>query len=131
MKNSFDRLVEGLAKDYNMPNLPSKKHDNEVYCFEFQSGIEVKVYQDEFRWVYFAAEIGKFQHASSDMLNHALQLNNFSFRKPFLTFGMNSEKGGVLHTRIPLIEMNNVEMRKVFEELLEIAAGIRKKFNLI
>ncbi|KPY22931.1 ShcF [Pseudomonas coronafaciens pv. porri] len=43
---------------------------------------------------------------------------------------MNSEKGGVLHTRIPLIEMNNVEMRKVFEDLLEVAVGIRKKFNL-
>ncbi|KOG03633.1 Type III chaperone protein ShcF [Pseudomonas syringae pv. aceris] len=44
---------------------------------------------------------------------------------------MDSEKAAVLHTRIPLIEMNNVEMRKVFEELLEVAAGIRKKFNLI
>ncbi|KOP52560.1 type III chaperone protein ShcF [Pseudomonas coronafaciens pv. porri] len=130
MKNSFDRLVEGLAKDYSMPNLPDKKNDNEVYCFEFQSGIEIKVYQDESRWVSFVAEIGKFQSVSSDALSQALQLNNFSFRKPFITFGMNSEKGGVLHTRIPLIEMNNVEMRKVFEDLLEVAVGIRKKFNL-
>ncbi|KPB94078.1 hypothetical protein ALQ72_03526 [Pseudomonas syringae pv. maculicola] len=45
MKNAFDLLVEGLAKDYNMPPLPDKKHIDEVYCFEFQSGMNVKVYQ--------------------------------------------------------------------------------------
>ncbi|WP_236522078.1 type III chaperone protein ShcF, partial [Pseudomonas syringae] len=100
-----------------------------VYCFEFQSGIEIKVYQDEYRWVHFVADIGKLQEASNDTLSNALQLNNFSLRKPFLTFGMSEEKAGVLHTRIPLIEMNNVEMRKVFEDLLEVAGGIRKTFK--
>ncbi|WP_024679137.1 CesT family type III secretion system chaperone [Pseudomonas syringae] len=130
MKNSFDLLVDGLAKDYNMPSLPSKKHDNEVYCFKFQSGLEVNIYQDDCRWVHFAATIGQLNDASNDTLSHALQLNNFSLGKPFFTFGMNGEKVGVLHTRIPLIEMNAVEMRKVFEDLLDVAGGIRATFKL-
>ncbi|RMP24051.1 CesT family type III secretion system chaperone [Pseudomonas coronafaciens] len=130
MKNSFDLLVEGLAKNYDMPNLPDKKHNNEVYCFKFHSGMEVKVYQDEFRWVYFIVEVGKFQDNNIDTLSQALQLNNFSLRKPFLTFGMTKEKSGVLHTRIPLSEVDNVEMRRIFEELIDIAAGIRKTCKL-
>ncbi|RMP09326.1 hypothetical protein ALQ30_200305 [Pseudomonas syringae pv. persicae] len=43
---------------------------------------------------------------------------------------MNGEKVGVLHTRIPLIEMDAVEMRKVFEDLLDVAGGIRATFKL-
>ncbi|AAO54047.1 MULTISPECIES: CesT family type III secretion system chaperone [Pseudomonas syringae group] len=130
MKNAFDLLVEGLAKDYNMPPLPDKKHIDEVYCFEFQSGMNVKVYQDEFRWVYFTADVGTFQDSSIDTLNYALQLNNFSLRKPFLTFGMTKEKNGVLHTRTPLIEVDNVQMRRIFEELIGVAGEIRKTLKL-
>ncbi|MCF5806430.1 MULTISPECIES: CesT family type III secretion system chaperone [Pseudomonas syringae group] len=130
MKNSFDLLVEGLAKDYNMPSLPDKKHNNEVYCFEFQNGMKVKVYQDEFRWVYFTAGLGRFHESNIDTFGHMLQLNNFSLKNPFLVFGMDQEKSGVLHTRMPLIEVDNVQMRRIFEELIDVASGIRKAFKL-
>ncbi|RMO83523.1 hypothetical protein ALQ33_200013 [Pseudomonas syringae pv. philadelphi] len=59
-----------------------------------------------------------------------LQLNNFSLKNPFLVFGMDQEKSGVLHTRMPLIEVDNVQMRRIFEELIDVASGIRKAFKL-
>ncbi|AVB12511.1 MULTISPECIES: CesT family type III secretion system chaperone [Pseudomonas syringae group] len=129
MKNSFDRLIDGLAKEYGMPSFPEKKHDYEIYCFEFEIGISIKIYQDKFRWVYFVAEIGQIVEANNDTLMSMLNLNSFSFRKPFFTLGLNGNKVGELHARIPLLEVDNVQMREIFENLLNISTEIKKSFN--
>ncbi|EPM83034.1 CesT family type III secretion system chaperone [Pseudomonas syringae] len=118
MKNSFDRLIDGLAKDYGMPSFPEKKHEHEIYCFEFNTGVSIKIYQDKFRWVYFVAEIGQLHETNADALMSMLYLNSFSFRQPFFTLGLNSKKIGELHARTPLLEVDNVQMREVFEKLL-------------
>ncbi|EKG29763.1 CesT family type III secretion system chaperone [Pseudomonas ficuserectae] len=129
MKNSFDRLIDGLAKDYGMPSFPEKKHEHEIYCFEFNTGVSIKIYQDKFRWVYFVAEIGQLHKTDADTLISILYLNSFSFRKPFFTLGLNSKKIGELHARTPLLEVDNVQMREVFENLLGVAAEIKKMFD--
>ncbi|EPN00306.1 type III chaperone protein ShcF [Pseudomonas syringae pv. actinidiae ICMP 19102] len=85
MKNSFDRLIDGLAKDYGMPSF---------------------------------LEIGQLHETNADAMMSMLYLNSFSFRKPFFTLGLNSKKIGELHARTPLLEVDNVQMREVFENLL-------------
>ncbi|AVB18702.1 MULTISPECIES: CesT family type III secretion system chaperone [Pseudomonas syringae group] len=129
MKNSFDRLIDGLAKDYGMPSFSEKKHENEIYCFEFEIGVSIKIYQDEFRWVYFIAEIGQLVDRDVDTLMRLLYLNSFSFRRPFLTMGLNDAGVGELHTRTPLLEVDNVQMREVFESLRNVATEIKKTLN--
>ncbi|EPN00302.1 type III chaperone protein ShcF, partial [Pseudomonas syringae pv. actinidiae ICMP 19102] len=64
----FDRLIDGLAKDYGMPSFPEKKHEHEIYCFEFETGVSIKIYQDKFRWVYFVAEIGQLHETNADAM---------------------------------------------------------------
>ncbi|KPW72028.1 MULTISPECIES: CesT family type III secretion system chaperone [Pseudomonas syringae group] len=129
MKNSFDRLIDGLVKDYGAPGFPEKKHEREIYCFEFENGVSIKIYQDEFRWVYFIANVGELGETNSDALMKMLYINSFSFRKPFLTLGLNNEKTGELHARIPLLEVDNVQMRRIFESMLSIANEIKKTFH--
>ena len=126
---NFDLLIDDLAREFGMPRLPIKQHKNEIYCFQFQSRISIKVYQDDSGWVYFLAEIGAMRTANEDTLRSLLTLNGFSFRKPFLTLGLSDEGVGVLHARTPLVEMNNGEMRRVFEDLLSVASTIRKTFD--
>lgn len=129
MKNSFDRLIDGLAQDYGIPSFPDKNHDDEIYCFAFDSGISIKIYQDQSRWVYFLAELGQVVEVNDEALRDMLYLNSFSFRKPFLTLGLNMNNGGELHARTPLVEVNNIEMREIFETILNAATEIKKKYN--
>ncbi|EPM91179.1 type III chaperone protein ShcF, partial [Pseudomonas syringae pv. actinidiae ICMP 18886] len=116
-----------IQKQYT--RLPEKKHEHEIYCFEFNTEISIKIYQDKFRWVYFVAEIGQLHKADADTLMSILYLNSFSFRKPFFTLGLNNQKVGELHARTPLLEVDNVQMREVFENLLGVAAEIKKMFD--
>ncbi|NVL60802.1 type III chaperone protein ShcF, partial [Pseudomonas syringae pv. actinidiae] len=44
----------------------------------------------------------------------------------FFTLGLNSKKIGELHARTPLLEVDNVQMREVFEKLLGVAAEIKR-----
>lgn len=129
MKNAFDRLIDGLVKDYGVAPFEEKNHDDEVYCFTFENNISIKVYQDDSRWVYFLAEFGSCPELKKETLAELLSLNLFSFRKPFLTLGIDDENTGVLHTRVPLIEVDNVEMRRIFENTVKTASGIKKQFN--
>ncbi|WLG82448.1 CesT family type III secretion system chaperone [Pseudomonas cucumis] len=131
MKNAFDLLIEGLVRDYSMSSLPNKQHEDEVYCFQFESGISIKVYQDKFRWIYFVAELGALKKVTSEILIDLLSLNGFSFRKPFFTLGLGKDGVGVLHARVPLIEVNNVEMRRVFEDLLSVGSNIKKTYSFV
>ncbi|AXF78585.1 CesT family type III secretion system chaperone [Erwinia tracheiphila] len=129
MKNAFDRLIDGLVQDYGVPPFSEKTHDDEVYCFTFENNISIKVYQDDTRWVYFLAELGTCPDLKKEALTELLSLNQFSVRKPFLTLGINEENIGVLHTRVPLIEVDNVEMRRIFENTVKTASSIKKQFN--
>jgi hypothetical protein len=129
MKNSFDRLIDGLASEYGMPSFPEKKHEHEVYCFAFEVGVSINIYQNEFRWIYFVAEMGQLVEANADTLGRMLYFNSFSFKKPFLTLGLSSRDVGELHARVPLMEVDSVEMRKIFEDLLSAAVEIKKSFN--
>lgn len=72
MKNSFDRLIDGLASEYGMPSFPAKKHEHEIYCFAFEVGVSINIYQDEFRWVYFVAEMGQVVETNADTLGRIL-----------------------------------------------------------
>ncbi|MFC0138910.1 CesT family type III secretion system chaperone [Erwinia mallotivora] len=130
MKNAFDHLIDGLVKDYGMPSFPEKNHENEVYCFEFENQVIIKIYQDSARWVYFLAEFGTLIDLKTEVLNELLKLNKFSFRTPFFTVGMGTEGEAMLHTRAPLIEVDSVQMRSIFENLILIANNIKKKFNI-
>ncbi|WP_407647035.1 type III chaperone protein ShcF [Erwinia tracheiphila] len=87
------------------------------------------MYQDEFRWVYFVAEIGQVVDTNADTLGRMLHFNSFSFKKPFLTLGLSRGDVGELHGRVPLVEVDSVEMRKIFENLLSVAVEIKKSFN--
>ncbi|WP_261642548.1 CesT family type III secretion system chaperone [Erwinia mallotivora] len=129
MKNAFDRLIDGLVKDYGVAPFDEKNHDDEVYCFTFENNISMNVYQDDARWVYFVANLGSCSDLRKETLKELLSLNQFSFRKPFLTLGIDDENMVVLHTRVPLIEVDNVEMRRIFEETVKIASSIKKQFN--
>ncbi|ARD13868.1 MULTISPECIES: CesT family type III secretion system chaperone [Pseudomonas] len=129
MKSSFDRLIDGLASEYGMPSFPEKKHEHEIYCFSFVVGVSIKIYQDEFRWVYFVAEIGQSVETNVDTMVRMLHFNSFSFKKPFLTLGLSRGDVGELHARVPLVEVDSVEMRKIFENLLGAAVEIKKSFN--
>ncbi|MCX8959503.1 CesT family type III secretion system chaperone [Erwinia psidii] len=129
MKNAFDRLIEGLINDYGVAPFNEKNHDDEVYCFTFENNIAIKVYQDNTRWVYFQAELGSCPDLKKETLLELLSLNQFSFRKPFLTLGIDDENIGVLHTRVPLVEVDNIEMRRIFENTISTASGIKKQFN--
>lgn len=126
---NFDLFIDDLAREFGIPRLAIKQHKNEIYCFQFQNGISIKVYQDDSGWVYFLAEIGAMRAANKETLSSLLTLNGFSFRKPFLTLGLSDEGVGVLHARTPLMEMNNGEIRRVFEDLLSVASTIKKTFN--
>ncbi|MCX8958188.1 CesT family type III secretion system chaperone [Erwinia psidii] len=130
MKNSFDLLIDGLVKEYGIPAFPDKNHEDEIYCFEFGNGISIKIYQDNNRWVYFLAETGQAIELDEKIMTEMLFLNSFSFKKPFFSLGINSQKMTQLHTRVPLVEVNNIEMRGIFENILNVATEIRKKFNL-
>ncbi|PHN76862.1 type III chaperone protein ShcF [Pseudomonas syringae pv. cerasicola] len=130
MKNSFDRLIDGLAKDYGMPGFPEKKHENEVYCFEFKE-VSIKIYQDKFKWVYFLSDIGVIDNLDSNACQSLLRLNEFNLRTPFFTVGLNEKKDGIVHTRIPLLNLDNVEMRRVFEALLNLSGEVKKTFGFV
>ncbi|AKT33551.1 CesT family type III secretion system chaperone [Pseudomonas syringae pv. actinidiae] len=129
MKNSFDRLIDGLASEYGMPSFPAKKHEHEIYCFAFEVGVSINIYQDELRWVYFVAEIGQVVETNADTLGRMLHFNSFSFKKTFFTLGLSGGDVGELHARVPLVEVDSVEMRKIFEDLLSAAVEIKKSFN--
>lgn len=129
MKNAFDRLIDGLVTDYGMEPFHEKNHEDEVCCFTFENQVSIKLYQNNSRWVYFVAEVGKCPEFKKETLFELLSLNQFSFRKPFLTLGIDDENIAVLHSRVPLIEVDNVEMRQIFESIITTASGIRNKFN--
>ncbi|WP_261641124.1 CesT family type III secretion system chaperone [Erwinia mallotivora] len=130
MKNAFDNLVEGLVKDFGMTSFPEKSHEDEVYCFELENKSVIKIYQDNARWVYFLVEFGNLTALKSETLIEFLMLNKFSFRKPFLTLGVNSDKTMMLHTRVPLMEVDSVQMRSIFEDLIIIVNNLKIKFNI-
>ncbi|WP_259638746.1 CesT family type III secretion system chaperone, partial [Pseudomonas savastanoi] len=120
----------GLAKDYGMPGFPEKKHENEVYCFEFKE-VSIKIYQDKFKWVYFLSDIGVIDNLDSNACQSLLRLNEFNLRTPFFTVGLNEKKDGIVHTRIPLLNLDNVEMRRVFEALLNLSGEVKKTFGFV
>ncbi|CAM3214989.1 type III chaperone protein ShcF [Pseudomonas floridensis] len=130
MKNSFDRLIDGLAKDYGMPGFQEKKHEHEVYCFEFNE-VSIKIYQDTFKWVYFLSDIGVIDNLDSHACQRLLRLNEFNLRMPFFTVGLSEKKGGVVHTRIPLLNLDSVEMRRVVEALLNLSGEVKKTFGFV
>jgi len=130
MNNSFDHLVEILASDYGVQGFPEKRYEHEIYCFEFGGGISIKIYQDEFCWVYFLVDIGRLVEAHADALMGMLHINGFSFRRPFFTLGLNGEKTVELHACIPSLEVDSAHrLREVFEGLLGMASEIKEAFN--
>ncbi|WP_054086335.1 MULTISPECIES: CesT family type III secretion system chaperone [Pseudomonas syringae group] len=130
MKNAFDLLIDRLAKDYEMPELPVKQHENEVYCFQFKE-VSIKIYQDASKWVHFLSNIGVAGILDSHACQRLLRLNAFNLRTPFFTVGLDDKNGGVVHTRMPLLELDNVEMRRIVEALLTMSGEVKNTFGFI
>ncbi|WP_243787596.1 CesT family type III secretion system chaperone [Pseudomonas amygdali] len=122
----------------NSPSLPrwhdSNKRVSEkpgaVHCFEFKE-VSIRIYQDKFKWVYFLSDIGVIDNLDSNACQSLLRLNEFNLRTPFFTVGLNEKKDGVVHTRIPLLNLDNVEMRRVFEALLNLSGEVKKTFGFV
>ncbi|MFH7341768.1 CesT family type III secretion system chaperone [Pseudomonas syringae pv. tagetis] len=129
VKNAFDLLIDRLAKDYKMPELPVKQHEHEVYCFDFKE-VSIKIYQDAFKWVYFLSDIGVVDTLDSHTCQRLLRLNEFNLSTPFFTVGLTEKNGGVVHTRIPFPHLDNVEMRRVVEALLNVSGEVKKPLGL-
>lgn len=129
MKNAFDYLIDGLVKDYGMSSFPEKNFADEVYCFEFENKSIIKIYQDAARWVYFLAEFNNLTNIKNETLKALLSLNQFSSRKPFLTIGLNSHGVVMLHTRVPLADVDSVQMRGIFEDIIVSVNKINEKLN--
>ncbi|MFH7346914.1 type III chaperone protein ShcF, partial [Pseudomonas syringae pv. tagetis] len=73
---------------------------HEVYSFDFKE-VSIKIYKDDFKWVYFLTDIGVDDTLDSHTCQRLLRLNEYNLSTPFFTVGLTEKNGGVEDTRFP------------------------------